>query len=290
MRKDLDEQRVLELNRRFHDQVEADGYDQRMGVRHTSADVANTVQELERVLGSELPRGGTVVDLGAGTGNLSVKLALTGHFERVIAVDISQGMLAQARAAAVEHGCQVEVCVSDMKPLPLADGSVDLVVGCAVLHHVPDVQALMGEVKRVLRPGAACIFIGEPSLWGSRLTQVAKLPAITVASALRALGKRDELRWDHDDIDVHTFTPTDVEALTSGQGLAGLRFRPEGLLEPVVDQGVLAPVQWLLGGVPTVGALCRLTRRALRALDRQIAPVVPGGLRASVKFAASRAA
>ena len=287
MRSQLDVQRVLELNRKFHDQVEADTYDSRMGVRHGEEDVRRTLEELERVVGRQLPAGGTVIDLGAGTGNLAVKLARSGRFERVVAVDISAGMLERAAAAARAHACTVETVVSDMERLPFDDASVDCVVGCAVLHHVPDPVALMAEVRRVLKPGAPCAFIGEPSQWGARLTYCAKLPALGAAGVLRWFRPTSGPRWDHDDIDVHTFTPSDIACMTA-VGFDRVQLRPEGLLEPIVDQALLVPLQWLFAGSGVVARASRGARQALAAADRALAPVVPPAVLASLKFSAVR--
>jgi len=288
LRTHLDVDRVLELNRRFHDEVESHSYDQRMGVRHDASDVRRTLDELERVLGRALPAGGTVLDLGAGTGNLAVKLALDGRFKRVIAVDISAGMLAEASRAATEHGVALETCVSSMAPLPFADGSVDLVVGCAMLHHVPDVSALMSEVARVLKPGAACVFIGEPSTWGARLTASVKAPVIAAARVVGLLRRRSVPRWDHDDIDVHTFSTDDVRTLTVRE-FDDLRLVPEGLLEPVLEQALFAPLLLVAGRHHGVARGVRLLRRALEAGDRWLSTRIHPALFVSMKFSAVRA-
>ena len=60
----------------------------------------------------------------------------------------------------------METIESDMMRLPFPDGSVDYVVGCAFLHHLPHPAGFMGEVKRVLRPGGTFVIIGEPSGFG----------------------------------------------------------------------------------------------------------------------------
>lgn len=288
MKERLDCARVKTINRRFHDEVEADNYDERMGVGYDPERVAAMVAELETVLGESLPRGGTVVDLGAGTGNVALKLALDGRFDRVVAVDISAEMLRRARQRASELGIPLQTCVSDMDPLPFEDGSVDLVVGCAILHHIGDVRAFMAEVARVLVPGGACIFIGEPSVWGERCLRVAKAPALAVVAVARRLGLRPDSQWKHDEIDVHTFCVEDVQSLTQPH-FDRLVVRPEGLLEPAVDQGLLVPLQLVACRVPGVSSACAAMRRLLRWLDRScLEPLAPVDLLASMKFAARR--
>lgn len=281
-------EKILDLNRRFHDEVECHGYDRRMGVRHGRASVAAVIGELERVLGAALPGGGVAVDVGAGTGNIAVKLALDGRFERVVAVDISEGMLGQARAAAEARGVTVETRVSDMRPLPLDDSSVDLVVGCAVLHHLPEVAPFLDEVARVLKPGAPCIFIGEPSTLGARLTEVVKAPAVLASRALRTIRPRLEEPWNHDHIDVHTFTPDDLRRLAA-ERFADVRLLPEGFAAPILDQGFLVVVQHVFGRVPGVARACEASRGGLRWLDqRWLERVVPERALVSMKFSARR--
>jgi ubiquinone/menaquinone biosynthesis C-methylase UbiE len=273
---------ILELNRRFHDDVEAATYDQRMGVCYSAEAVASSIDELERVLGRPLPPGGTIVDVGAGTGNLAVKLALDGRFDRVIAVDISAGMLGEASRSAEAHNVVLETIANDMVRLPFADGSIDVVVGCAVLHHLPDPQAFLQEVRRVLKPGGACIFIGEPSTTGERLTHAVKLPLLAAVRAARTFGLLPQPVWEHEAIDVHTFTPSDVQAMANG--FVDMRFVPEGFCAPVVDQGLLAPLALIGGRLPGVRATADFVRDALRRLDTVVAPMTPTGWRASVKF------
>ncbi len=120
MRSTVDTLKVLELNRRFHDEVEAQSYDARMGVRHDPISVKRMMDELESVRGAAL-RGGHVVDVGAGTGNVAIKLALSGRFSKVSAVDISRVSLETLLVTARDLECEVETIESDMRHLPLVD-------------------------------------------------------------------------------------------------------------------------------------------------------------------------
>ena len=95
------------------------------------------------------------LDLGAGTGDLSFALARRAPHARVIAADFSAGMLAEAqRKAAASHvGRHVLPLLADGMRLPLADESVDAIVSGWVLRNVQDVDELLRECRRVLRPG-----------------------------------------------------------------------------------------------------------------------------------------
>jgi SAM-dependent methyltransferase len=93
-----------------------------------------------------LPRSETALDLGCGDGRLGAELA-TGH---LIAADVSR--VALQRAARRLPAARLVELEPDA-PLPLADGSVDLVLCAETIEHVRDMQRLLSEVRRVLRPG-----------------------------------------------------------------------------------------------------------------------------------------
>ena len=63
----------------------------------------------------------------------------------------------------------METAACEASALPFEDESFDLVVGHAVLHHLPDLDAAFREFRRVLRPGGVVAFCGEPSRYGDRL-------------------------------------------------------------------------------------------------------------------------
>lgn len=282
----VDATKVLEQNRRFHDEVEAEGYDQRMDIAHDAEATARMVAELERVLGGPLP-GGRVLDVGSGTGHVAIKLALTGRFERVYAADISSAMLAKARASAAAHGCRIETVETDMVRLPFEDGSLDLVVGCAVLHHLPDPASFLAEVRRVLKPGAPCVFIGDPSKWGNRIVETLKLPLVLAARAAKKVARRPPSAWRFEHIDVHTFTLRDLDRITDG--FEDVIVVSEGFAESIVDGSVLGPVREVLGRIPGVQPATGAVRSALRWLDRAcLERTVPADWCGCLKFSARR--
>jgi ubiquinone/menaquinone biosynthesis C-methylase UbiE len=86
------------------------------------------------------------LDLGAGDGRLAGELAA----ERLVLADPSRTAL--DRAARRLPSVSVAVVEPDA-PLPFADSAFDLVVCVHVLNHVRDVQLLLSEARRVLRPG-----------------------------------------------------------------------------------------------------------------------------------------
>ncbi len=106
---------------------------------------------LPRLL-QEVPLQGVVVDLGTGTGRILPELSR--RAERIIAVDASPGMLAQARKRIDASGIEgIDFRLGDLAHLPLQDGEVDAVVANMVLHHAPEPAQAVAEIHRVLRPG-----------------------------------------------------------------------------------------------------------------------------------------
>ncbi|MEO8700091.1 MAG: class I SAM-dependent methyltransferase [Kofleriaceae bacterium] len=102
------------------------------------------------------PQLGTAWDVGCGAGQLSV--ALGDRFERVIATDISQALL----AAAVAHP-HVEYRLAPAEASGLADASIDLVVAAQAAHWF-DWPAFTAELARVAAPGALAALVSYGNL------------------------------------------------------------------------------------------------------------------------------
>jgi arsenite methyltransferase len=79
---------------------------------------------------------------------------MTGPAGRVIGVDMTASMLERARMSADEMGLgNVELHEALIEALPLDDASVDVVISNGVIDLVPDKDAVLDEIDRVLRPG-----------------------------------------------------------------------------------------------------------------------------------------
>ena len=100
------------------------------------------LREFVRSLG----RADRVLDLGCGDGRLTAELdadELTGADVSALALERARRRLPNARLVDLEPDA----------PLPFEDGDFDLVLLAETLEHVRDVQLLLSEVRRVLRPG-----------------------------------------------------------------------------------------------------------------------------------------
>jgi SAM-dependent methyltransferase len=102
-------------------------------------------------------RGRAVLDLGCGSGSNTV--LLTNRGARVIGLDLSPDLveLAGRRLAVNATEADVRFLVGSSHAIDLPDGSIDVVFGIAILHHV-DLAQTAAEVWRVLRPGGRAIF------------------------------------------------------------------------------------------------------------------------------------
>jgi SAM-dependent methyltransferase len=108
------------------------------------------------VAGAGIRPGGTVVDVGCGTGRALAPLrAAVGPDGAVIAVDLTPEMLGAARPAAAAAGAAR--VIADARMLPLAARSADAVFAAGLVNHLPDTEAGLRELARVTRPGGLLV-------------------------------------------------------------------------------------------------------------------------------------
>lgn len=108
----------------------------------------------------------TMLDVGSGTGFVPRTVApYTRTGDRIICSDISEGMLDECKKNVEKQTfpCSFEYLKYDGMHLPVADTSVDLLTMNSVLHHIPDTDFFLKEVKRVLKPGGYVIIGHEPN-------------------------------------------------------------------------------------------------------------------------------
>lgn len=160
--------RRIAANRAAHDRLRG-AYDARHPEIWNDVEQArlagSVARAMEAIRSSTPPNTRLLLDIGAGTGNLSARFLA--HAGKVIASDVAPRMLEtlRARLAAGDRLTTLVLNGTDLRPL--ADASVDLVGAYSVLHHVPDYLALVDEMARVLKPGGVVLLEHEkaPGYW-----------------------------------------------------------------------------------------------------------------------------
>ena len=186
----------------------------------------------DRILDLVVGGRGTLdaLDVGCGTGFLSLELAGRGH--RVTGIDFAPQMLAEARKKAAAQGVAVRFEEGDAEQLPFAEGSFDLVMTRHVLWTLPHPEQAIDEWIRVLRPGgrlAAMDSQFDPSVL-ERSPQNARSSAeyAGIGDRLPFLGGRPQ---------------SEIEALLRAHGLADVGGDPvadlvEAQLKRMTEEGM----------------------------------------------------
>ena len=236
---------IREVNTRYHD-VAADSYDSKWGIDFGEIGQAQVLGKLRKVLGPELADGyDRSLEIGAGTGYFSLNLLQAGVVGEATCTDISPGMVATLARNAERLGLDVRTARADAESLPFADASFDLVLGHAVLHHLPNLRRAFAEFHRVLRPGGRIVFAGEPSRLGDRIATVPKRGANAFAPTWRRMLRAKPApppggpgpagsahRDDHDlerFVDIHAFEPGDLSRHARRAGFVDIKVRGEEL-------------------------------------------------------------
>lgn len=225
----------------YHD-WEAGSYDEKWSISYDERCIDYAVGRFKAVAGEHGWPYEHAMELGSGTGFFLLNLMQGGVIKRGSVTDLSPGMVEVALNNAKNLGLPVDGRVADAERIPYDDNTFDLVVGHAMLHHIPDVQAALREVLRVLKPGGRFVFAGEPTkigdLYARKLgqatwwltTNLTKLPVLNSwrrpqqeldessrAAALEAV------------VDIHTFDPADLERMAREAGARNVRSVTEEL-------------------------------------------------------------
>jgi SAM-dependent methyltransferase len=231
--------RIRDVNTRYHDAAAAE-YDSKWGIDFGPVGRDQVLTKLGKALGRRPEPFGRALEIGAGTGYFTLNLMQAGVIRSAVCMDISPGMLAKLRRNAAELGLTVATVRGDAERLELADRSFDLVLGHAVLHHIPDLERAFGEFHRVLRPGGSMAFCGEPSRYGDLLAELPKRGAVALAPLWRALmraappGQQAAGNGRHHQleplVDVHAFTPAELRRTAAAVGFETVHVQGEELL------------------------------------------------------------
>ncbi len=226
----------------YHD-WEASTYDEKWSISYDERCIDYARDRFQHVAGDEGWPYGRALELGSGTGFFLLNLTQAGVLDEGHVTDLSPRMVEVAVRNAEALGFEVEGRVADAESIPYDDDTFDLVVGHAVLHHIPDLDQAMSEVLRVLRPGGRFVFAGEPTEKGdwvarrlsrltwwtaSRVTQLPPLrerwarPPAELAESSRAAALESV-------VDIHTFDPDRLADLCRRAGAVDVRTVTEEL-------------------------------------------------------------
>ena len=110
----------------------------------------------------DLPRGRDVLDVGCGPGYTTCAFARLLAPRRLVGLDVDASLLAEGAAVIAARGVDVELVCGDVRALPFADASFDLVIDFGTLFHIGRPDDALREIARVLRPGG--LFVHETKL------------------------------------------------------------------------------------------------------------------------------
>jgi len=165
-------------------------------------------------------RDGVILDAGGGTGFWAIQLAEMGY--RVVLADLSDGMLAKARAKIAEAGLQerIEVRHSDIRRMPeFSDGQFAMVISEGdPVSYCGDHEAAVREFARVVRrEGAVIVSVDNraSALNWLREGDLEAVERLIVDGQVLFGPEREELKYW-----IHAFTPEELRGLFESNGLS----------------------------------------------------------------------
>ena len=270
----------------YHD-WEASTYDEKWSISYDERCISYARDRYVHIAGDGGWPAQRMLEIGAGTGFFTLNLMQAGLAESAVVTDISQGMVDVAVRNGRALGLDVTGQAADAEALPFGDGEFDLVIGHAVLHHIPDLDLAFREILRVLRPGGRFVFCGEPTQRGDLIARrlstftwwatgrVTRLPGLRerFARTSEELAQSSEEARLESVVDLHTFDPDELSRLALRAGAVDVETVTEELtaswfgwpvrtLEAAVKPGSLG-FGWAMFAYRTWMALDAVDRRAL---------------------------
>ena len=168
--------------------------------------------------------GARVLDLCAGTMDLTALVARRFPTARITAADFSQEMLARGRAKIARLRASVEEVVCDAQDLPFEDASFDAALCAFGLRNLDDPRAGLAELARVLRPGgqAAILEFFRPEGGARRVFHDVYNKNVLPAFGGLISGSRDAYRYLAESMQAF-LSRAELEDLAGACGLASMR-------------------------------------------------------------------
>ncbi|HEX5182678.1 MAG TPA: methyltransferase domain-containing protein [Allosphingosinicella sp.] len=224
-----------------------------------------------RLLDSAIPGDARIVEIGCGTGQMSLYLARADRI--VIGCDLSRGALGLGASAARRWGVdRVRFVECDLTNLPLRPGAFDVVYCSGVLHHTPDPRASFRSIAKMVRPGGT-IVIGLYNLYAriplrlrrivARLTDYRWIPFDPVLRERNSEPARREawLRDQYKHPEEHSHSVAEVRRWFAENGIdyvstyptTLIGHEPDDLFAPVEDEWAPETVMAQLGWMHSLG-------------------------------------
>jgi ubiquinone/menaquinone biosynthesis C-methylase UbiE len=241
-------------------------------------DAAPSIERLRAwaLAAADVRRGDSCIDIGSGTGTMTRRLArLAGPDARVLGIE-PNGMLRRVAEERCEtHGVEVEFCQGLATELPLPDESVDVVWCERVLQHVPDAQAAVIEIARVLRPGGRALLLDsdhasrvesdiDPAVGRAMLD--AFMSQIANPMAARHLPRQAMAAGLHVDPDIgssalvypqNVLMGSHMSRLAAEQAVSDGTLTPAQADEALRSQAAAADAGWAFSAITVFGFVCR---------------------------------
>jgi SAM-dependent methyltransferase len=132
------------------------------------------LHHLLRLVAFDGYKGQSVLEVGCGAGVDLARFAKGGAV--VSGVDLSSSAIGLARANLAQQGLTADLRVADGEHLPFADGAFDFVFAHGVVQYTANPQALVDEVRRVLKPGGQAVFqVYNRISWLNALSKLMKV-------------------------------------------------------------------------------------------------------------------
>ena len=212
--------------------------------------------------------GRNVLEVGSGLGAASVALVEKFGARSVLGVDVEPHLVehSRERAAAAGLGDRIRFQLVDPGPLPLGDGSHDMVFSKDAIVHIPDKAACYAEVLRVLVPGG--VFVGSDWLRGGeetftvearewldfvhldfRMETLEQTRRTLERSGFERVGLVDRNEWYKGEVkkEIATLAGDNYEKLVDavGEEMAKHRLESSTLKQRVIEQGFLRPTHFV---------------------------------------------